>query len=323
LVFARRMRGYSAASRQWVCFNLLMAVVFLPVLILFPPLPFVGATLDTASWARGGGLIWLSGCVVFSLRAWFTAWQYRRRERRSQFVDEGPLFIALETCRCQLGVREPVRLLIGPGGTRAMTWGIRHPVILLPVEALSWSPDGLWSVLLHELGHIKRKDSLTRQLGQWVCLLHWFNPLAWMAYRKMCCYQEEASDNLAMGWGIRPSDYASHLVAVAGVPRVPSGSGRKLKGPDLGRRVEAILERRMDRSSLQVSSALAYCCLFGFALLGVSQLTGKREVDEPGRLDGVPFASNGLQPRGTWAGIDGFPPDEREKPPAPLLAGLR
>lgn len=87
-------------------------------------------------------------------------------------------------CR-KLGVRRPVRLLIHAERTIPVVWGIFRVRLLLPNSARSWSEEQLQSVLLHELGHIKRRDSTTQLLGQLACAFHWFNPLVWFASWRM------------------------------------------------------------------------------------------------------------------------------------------
>ncbi|MCL2640826.1 MAG: hypothetical protein FWD53_08280, partial [Phycisphaerales bacterium] len=55
-----------------------------------------------------------------------------------------------EVCR-ELGVRRSVRLFRGGGCSMPLTFGVRHPVILLPATAENWSEDRRRTVLLHEL----------------------------------------------------------------------------------------------------------------------------------------------------------------------------
>ena len=52
---------------------------------------------------------------------------------------------------------------------------------MLPATARQWSDEQLRSVLLHELAHIKRRDTVVQLLAQIACALHWFNPLVWFA----------------------------------------------------------------------------------------------------------------------------------------------
>src|SRR5262249_2533894 len=90
-----------------------------------------------------------------------------------------------------------------------------RPVILLPQAALSWPEQRLRAVLLHELAHIRRCDSVAQTLARFVCALYWPNPLAWIGARAMRHDAEMAADNAVIGAGVRPSAYASELLGIA------------------------------------------------------------------------------------------------------------
>lgn len=63
-----------------------------------------------------------------------------------------------------------------------MTYGILHPVILLP-KGLDRSGEAvLWYVLTHEYVHIRRFDAMAKLLLTAALCIHWFNPLVWAMY---------------------------------------------------------------------------------------------------------------------------------------------
>jgi carboxyl-terminal processing protease len=96
-----------------------------------------------------------------------------------------------------------------------MVWGLWRPTILLPDDAAGWPRDRLQVVLLHELAHIRRHDCLTQLLGQLARALYWFNPLAWLALRRLRIEQEQACDDSVLTQGYPGPDYAEHLLAVS------------------------------------------------------------------------------------------------------------
>lgn len=114
-----------------------------------------------------------------------------------------------------LGLTRKVRLFASQDAAMPMTTGIFRPIILLPAEALQWSPTQLKTVLLHELAHIKRYDCLTQLLATLACTLYWFDPLMWVAARQLRTTRELACDDEVLAAGTRASDYASCLVSVA------------------------------------------------------------------------------------------------------------
>ena len=114
----------------------------------------------------------------------------------------------------QLGICRPVSVLIHPDRTMPVVWGIRRSRLVLPAAARQWSGEQLRSVLLHELAHVKRRDTMTQLLAQVACALHWFNPLVWFAAWRLGVECERACDDLVLASGVRPSAYAGHLLDV-------------------------------------------------------------------------------------------------------------
>lgn len=63
-----------------------------------------------------------------------------------------------------------------------LTYGILHPVILLP-KNIDWKDTAsLQFILAHETIHIRRLDAVTKLLTVLALCLHWFNPLVWVMY---------------------------------------------------------------------------------------------------------------------------------------------
>lgn len=95
-----------------------------------------------------------------------------------------------------------------------MTYGIFKPVILIPQDSKNWSFELCSSILCHELYHIKRSDFLIKLLSWMICTLYWFNPLAWVVFKRLKIEQEKACDEMVVGFGIKPSSYASVLLKI-------------------------------------------------------------------------------------------------------------
>ena len=63
-----------------------------------------------------------------------------------------------------------------------LTYGILHPVILLPKSLDRNDQEALKYILIHEYVHIRRFDAITKILFAAVLCIHWFNPLVWVMY---------------------------------------------------------------------------------------------------------------------------------------------
>ena len=70
-------------------------------------------------------------------------------------------------------------------------------------------------MLCHELAHLRRFDLVLNTLAQVAAALYWFHPLVWVAIRKLRAESERACDDLVLGVGTRPSEYADHLLQIA------------------------------------------------------------------------------------------------------------
>lgn len=120
--------------------------------------------------------------------------------------------------------------------------GIFGPTLLLPADALSWTPDKLRSVWLHEVAHMDRRDCLAHVAAIVASIFHWFSPPVYILLRQLRREREQACDDIVLSAGIRPSDYAGILVDIA------RGEGRALPSPAVLTMARAAgLERRVER----------------------------------------------------------------------------
>jgi hypothetical protein len=161
-----------------------------------------------------------------------------------------------------------------------MTWGWLRPVILLPTTAGEWSADLRRQVLLHELAHIRRNDWLMQILIRLICAAYWWNPLVWICARKCRVACEEACDSLALTHGIRPSDYATNLLAMAvHVSGLPVSALAMAQPSRLNYRIKGILDgsaRRgpisaIGKAAVTTATILSCTVIAGLASTTVSQ----------------------------------------------------
>src|SRR6267143_977356 len=88
-----------------------------------------------------------------------------------------------------MGVRRRITAVIAPQLGTPAVFGYRKPRLLIPETALRKLDDReLRMIFLHELAHVKRGD----------VLLHWFNPLVWLALRRLRADRELVCDALVM-----------------------------------------------------------------------------------------------------------------------------
>lgn len=183
----------------------------LAVAALGDPAPRPADTKQPRAWGAVVAIVWGTGVLAVLLRLGLGIARLRRRTRRSVHA---PFRAALDAECERLGIRRTVELRVHRTGP-PMTWGVIRPIVSLPADARRWPADRLWVVLRHELLHVRRLDWLFQVLARVFCALYWFNPLAWMAARRLVLEQELACDEDVVAAGTRPSDYARHLTEVA------------------------------------------------------------------------------------------------------------
>jgi beta-lactamase regulating signal transducer with metallopeptidase domain len=174
--------------------------------------------------------------------------------RRARACADAALLVRAHGVAASLGIARTVRVLEGDEDVMPMTFGILHPTLLLPSAARSWSDARLYSVLRHELAHIRRYDALTQLVAEIGCVLYWFHPLMWQAARSLRVEREHACDDAVIIGGARASDYAAELLDIARVtqpPRVTELAAIAMARPkQLRERLAALLDERARRERL-------------------------------------------------------------------------
>ena len=124
------------------------------------------------------GILWAAGAVLCAVGFAVAYWKCYQEFQMSfpvenafarQWLQEHPL-------RRTVSIRQSDRI------ASPLTFGILHPVILMPKKT-DWTDEAtLQYVLAHELVHIRRFDTATKLLLIAAVCVHWFNPLVWAMY---------------------------------------------------------------------------------------------------------------------------------------------
>ncbi len=263
----------------------------------------VDVTLDRTrpewSWTNALPLLWSNGFSVLLLRliaARLMLWSTESQgtvvgQSRSPVGDrtpeksDYPLVVAFHSACQQLRVHQRVKLLIYSDRTIPVVWRILRFRLLLPVAARQWSDAQLRSVLLHELAHIKRSDTVAQLLTQFACALHWFNPLVWFAAWRLHVERERACDDLVLASGVQASAYAEHLLNVAtqfsSSPWTQACGLAMARNPSLEDRLAAVLSEKSNRRG--VTRTLSAALVVGAAIaipIAVLHAADKEPVKE-------------------------------------------
>ncbi len=168
-----------------------------------------------------------------------------------------------------LDLKRSIRLFQTPKALVPLTCGWLRPVIILPPEATGWSEKRTDIVLLHELAHIKRGDFFLSFLTRMASILYWFNPLVWIAIKRLAIEREHASDDCVLATGTKATEYASHLLDIArkaSSSRWFSPAGITIaKKSNLEARIMSILDNKKPTGQIKLSTML----LTGFLALSL------------------------------------------------------
>jgi beta-lactamase regulating signal transducer with metallopeptidase domain len=234
--------------------------------------PFaVGTSFDLIAW------MWVVGGAFVLLPLVVGSWRLARIVRYSAVVSD-PRTIALAArAAAAVGLRDVPPVLESACVSVPLTCCIRRPVILVPESASEWSTERWRIVLLHEMGHVKRRDCLTHALTRVSLAIHWFNPLAWIAARHLRSERERACDEMVIAGGTHGPDYAEHLLDMARAFRASGYGAAALamaKPSELEGRLMAILSPRhsmQPRTHTGLLAAGAFALIIPLAVLQFEQ----------------------------------------------------
>lgn len=223
-----------------------------------------------------------------------------------------------------LGLRRTVRFVQNRDVTVPLTFGVARPVVMLPRDAVDWDMDRKRIVLLHECIHIKRLDDMVRMAARIVAIIHWFNPLVWWAFSRLKVEQEKICDLAVLNTGIKASDYATHLVALArGMRPIPLAGAATLgmagKAELSGRLTDILKNKRVHKeSSMKTRIVATVAVLIGLGLIATMNPTVvAASWDSPGIVADTHMISTFADEQDPAVPVEPETPAEPEKPETP------
>jgi TonB family protein len=269
-IVLRTVRKVNAAFKHQLLLSTLALLGLLPVsIVLLPQLPLslwtptparkeLVAVLEVSSkvvertsrlervnWLY---VAWMTGALMSFLPLMLGTFKARRVVRRARRLKD-EIWISNELCI-------------------PMTCGIVHPRIILPADAEVWTSSHLQAVLSHEQAHVRRHDVAAQAVAHVVACLWWFQPLVWIFRLRLRSESEFAADAEAIRSGVRASEYATALLAVAKNIgrgwRTPGSAIPMVRSSNLEDRVLAVLYRS------NTSLTPAWNCMLGLILVATA-----------------------------------------------------
>lgn len=149
--------------------------------------------------AEVAGWIWLAGAAGMTLWVLLGSGRLWRAVRSQRPLTDQKTLDLLEACKARMRVRTPLVIVPTDSISTAAIFGFLRPRLLLPRSLIETAGEQeLRCIFLHELAHLKRHDIPLGWLTAILQILHWFNPLVWVAFSRMRADRELACDALAL-----------------------------------------------------------------------------------------------------------------------------
>lgn len=192
-------------------------------------------------------IVWLIGASVLAVYVCASNFNLLRIIKSQRPLTDQNILDLLEDCKSQMGIRTILGVVVTNKVKSPALFGFVRPRLLLPegmIEALNH--EELRYVFLHELAHLRRHDIYVGWLMSLLQVLHWFNPLVWLAFYRMRADRELACDALVLArtQSDDPKSYGHIIVSLlerfSRPQRLPSMAGILETKTQLKRRITMI-----------------------------------------------------------------------------------
>lgn len=241
-----------------------MAAYIIPLLApglhLIPP--------ENHSWRQGYYIacsVWFSGIIVLAICDIIKMVLAHRAIRNYKVCQDKHINEICSHCVQLVGTVKTPSVCFGTLDDPACVLGVLRPIIILNEPIIKQLTDTeLTTVLCHEITHMKRRHLLLGRIYDYICILNWFNPFAWIAKEDFAVYCELDCDRSALASlqnEATNADYAStmlHLLELSTVHVGNKAEGMSALGFLLAKkRITMIMSKPTRVRKIVVTVALA------------------------------------------------------------------
>lgn len=281
-------------GRPWLTALCLGVLLLLPVLSVLPKVQVEilqtenSAVAGVSGWgiAEVLAVLWLAVVVLLVFRVIRSELVLRKWLNNAQKSDDHSWRELLQECGSMLDVKTLPELRLKKELSSPVVAGLLKPVIIMPLAAEDWNIETKKMAVLHELGHIQRRDLWVRLAAEFACVLHWYNPLVWWLRAKLLTQCEYACDALVISSG---ADRRSYIRALCDVVESAMADNRPLgvmamaDHAPLKLRVNRLLSgANMGKPWLAITAAtMTTATALGLSLVRPAYPTGEDVSDAP------------------------------------------
>ncbi|NKI19941.1 M56 family metallopeptidase [Paenibacillus dendritiformis] len=140
-------------------------------------------------------LVWLAGVLFLAAKTAYDQLRLNKALRAGRCIDTPWLAAVFRDTKQLMGVKREVRFVASERIPGPAIVGFRKPAIVVsPSLLVTLREHQLRCILAHEFAHIQRRDVAVNWTMHILLILHWFNPMLWLAVHKARQDQEMACD---------------------------------------------------------------------------------------------------------------------------------
>lgn len=207
--------------------------------------------------------IWIFGIVFFFVYTAISYWRLR--------------------CKVHTAVRYKDNIFQSENVISPFVLGIIKPKMYIPfkVEIME-----LEHIVAHEKAHIRRKDHWWKPLGFIVLMVHWFNPLMWLAYVLLCRDIELACDEKVIKelGNEQRADYTQSLVAYSVNRRIIAACPLAFGEVGVKERVKSVMDYKKPTLWVIISAMLVCTIVSVCFLTNPTKVPETTESDNSGNI---------------------------------------
>lgn len=171
------------------------------------PVASPGDLVAAAETARGFDIetlatilvfVWMAGIPLGLAATLGGHWRFIRRLRSCPATDDPRLLALWNECRLLAEVGRAIPVVVTDTLAQPALHGLLRPRLLLPESATALSDEQLRMVMLHELAHVRRRDVAVNWGLALLRIVHWWNPVFWLASGRFAALREEACDAFSL-----------------------------------------------------------------------------------------------------------------------------
>jgi len=267
--------------------------------------------MSRVDWLKVSCCSWLAGVLFFASRLVWANVRFRSRIERHRPIANESVTQLFDECRKKFKITRPVRIIESAEVESPGVYGIWRKWLLLPEGVFEqFSREELRHTFLHELAHLKRRDLEVNWLTAFLQILHWFNPVIWLAFARMRADRELATDALVLAH-VNATDNVAYGETIIKVAANLAQRGMEPGLVGIAESKAGLQERLRAIAGAGVAKYWTWAAAAIVAILGGAGLTGAQGTDQ---REAAPTSRNSTSALSRRVRISGRVVDVRGRP---------